>query len=414
MEPPKTAILFQNEEKTITLIDIPASIALGQVLPHQSLEQLLLSSTPLQEPYPSTEPKTEAARARVLARMGTENDAPDYSMFIRQGLQSIKDTHQTMWCLPRQILPYLTARKSKKRKARYIETLTDDDKHEQEPHISVDEIDAKLLNLSALSCTCLVDNGTVSIQNPSSITVQITISSSPGTYRIPPQAGVILGNINSKTVVMFGAQAITPYRTTAFAGSGQFDFVLLDPPWGNRSVKRGGIYKTMQEDDPLAAVSGILGDHIVPEGLVACWITNKLDARKAALSCFRTWNVELVEEWIWIKTTVKGDPVYDVNGLWRKPYEVLLVGRKSKRQTQQSLGSSPVNSTVEVPRKLIVGVSDLHSRKPCLKDMIEPMMRDPRKYRALELFARNMTAGWLAWGDEALKFNWSGHWYNTT
>jgi N6-adenosine-specific RNA methylase IME4 len=45
-----------------------------------------------------------------------------------------------------------------------------------------------------------------------------------------------------------------------------------------------------------------------------------------------------------------------------------------------------------------------------LKELIGPMMPDPKNYRALEVFARNMTSGWSAWGDEAMKFNWDGNW----
>lgn len=34
----------------------------------------------------------------------------------------------------------------------------------------------------------------------------------------------------------------------------------------------------------------------------------------------------------------------------------------------------------------------------------------PEAYRACEIFGRNLTEGWFTWGDEALKFNWEGHW----
>ncbi len=37
-------------------------------------------------------------------------------------------------------------------------------------------------------------------------------------------------------------------------------------------------------------------------------------------------------------------------------------------------------------------------------------MPDPSDYQALEIFARNLTAGWWSCGDEVLKFNWEGCW----
>lgn len=40
--------------------------------------------------------------------------------------------------------------------------------------------------------------------------------------------------------------------------------------------------------------------------------------------------------------------------------------------------------------------------------LVEPYL--PVSYRACEIFGRNLTEGWFTWGDEALKFNWEGHW----
>lgn len=39
---------------------------------------------------------------------------------------------------------------------------------------------------------------------------------------------------------------------------------------------------------------------------------------------------------------------------------------------------------------------------------MEPYL--PENYRACEIFGRNLTEGWFTWGDEAIKFNWDGHW----
>lgn len=41
-------------------------------------------------------------------------------------------------------------------------------------------------------------------------------------------------------------------------------------------------------------------------------------------------------------------------------------------------------------------------------ELVEPYL--PETYRACEIFGRNLTEGWFTWGDEALKFNWDGHW----
>jgi N6-adenosine-specific RNA methylase IME4 len=143
--------------------------------------------------------------------------------------------------------------------------------------------------------------------------------------------------------------------------------------------------------------------------LVGVWITNKSAVRDLVLGAqglFAAWGVSLVEEWIWVKTTINGEPVTPVNGVWRKPYEVLLLGR-FRRGTQ-----SPTNadSYEYVQTRVIASVPDLHSRKPCLEELIEPLMPDPTSYRALEVFARHLVAGWWSWGNECAKFNHEHCW----
>ncbi|KAI4108143.1 MAG: hypothetical protein L6R37_001181 [Teloschistes peruensis] len=195
------------------------------------------------------------------------------------------------------------------------------------------------------------------------------------------------------------------------AAPGQFDFVLLDPPWDNKSVRRGGTYKTQRksEEDPLLVLEKMLGSHIAPGAIVACWITNKKSVRTTALRLFESWGVTLIEEWAWLKTTIHGEPIVDVEGIMRRPYEVLLIGR-SMHLAFDDFGDS--GSVDLVKKRLVVGVPDLHSRKPCLKTLIEPMLKDKSNYRALEIFARHLIAGWWSWGDEVLKYNGEGYWVN--
>ena len=238
------------------------------------------------------------------------------------------------------------------------------------------------------------------------------------TYTIPPRSTFLLSTIAPKTtsVLTHSALNLLPDLSQS-AGPGQFDFILLDPPWSNRSVRRSRKYSTMdsyggtqpQGLEPLNALEGMLGQHIAPGGFVGCWITNKPAVRMVALGLFEKWGVELVEEWVWLKVTSKGEPVTELGGVWRKPYEVLLLGRKRPAAEHRRYEEVEKN----VGRRLIVAVPDLHSRKPSLRELIEPMMPDPKRYRALEIFARNLTAGWWAWGDECLKYNWVWYWSNS-
>ncbi|MCJ1296081.1 hypothetical protein MMC34_007646 [Xylographa carneopallida] len=404
------AILYQNEEKTVTLIDIPLSISLAQVLPGQCCDRILLSTPALEKPYPSTEPKSCAARAKVLSQIGPTEDAYDYADFIRKGLQEIRDSHKTSWCLPRKVRSVAPSPR-KKRRIKDVDASIDHAMPVQEPHLSVLELSSQIIEACPTTCTCIisVERSMITIQNATSRPAKMFMPKTSAIFHIPPHSTMILSNIGVRTAWAFKYEALRLYQmSSASADPGQFDFVLLDPPWQNRSVARSKSYKTIRDEDPIQLLREDLGQHIACNGLVGCWVTNKPDVRKVAENCFEAWNLDLVEEWVWIKTTASGEPVYEVEGLWRKPYEILLLGRKAMPIELSAPGDG--NIAKSLSRRLIAGVPDLHSRKPCLKDLIEPMIHNPRDYRAIEIFARNMTTGWLAYGDESLKFNWDGHW----
>lgn len=104
----------------------------------------------------------------------------------------------------------------------------------------------------------------------------------------------------------------------------------------------------------------------------------------------------VVEEWIWIKVTTKGEPVTRLDGVWRRPYEILLVFRHG------SYCSTPL-------RRYMFAVPDIHSRKPNLKEMFSKLIQPTN---VLELFARNLTSGWWCTGNEVLEFQRQGAWHN--
>ncbi|PWW76507.1 MT-A70-domain-containing protein [Tuber magnatum] len=212
-------------------------------------------------------------------------------------------------------------------------------------------------------------------------------------FYIPPNSSFLLSDF----------QTSIPAFTAISTHLRKFHLVLLDPPWPNKSAARNRTYTTLNRFDiqklqciPLSQTltppdhaSGIRG------GLVGIWITNKPKFRSFVLeNLFPEWGVEFVSEWVWVKITSSGEPIFDLESRVRKSYEVLMFGRAR---------------IVEVfPRKTILAVPDVHSRKPCIKELIEQYL--PREYNACEIFGRNLTEGWVTWGDEAIKYNWSGYW----
>lgn len=185
-----------------------------------------------------------------------------------------------------------------------------------------------------------------------------------------------------------------------------FDLIVLDPPWPNRSARRKkGNYNVADSlgeiHDTLSSIP--IATHLATDGLVAVWITNKtrvVDLLSGPRGLFAEWGLEMVGEWMWLKVTTSGKPLVDINSSWRKPWERILIARK--RGSERKLPCR---------WKSIVSVPDLHSRKPNLRGLFEDVF-DP-DYKGLEIFARNLTAGWWSWGDEVLKFQQPEHWVDS-
>ncbi|XP_012254993.2 N(6)-adenine-specific methyltransferase METTL4 [Athalia rosae] len=177
----------------------------------------------------------------------------------------------------------------------------------------------------------------------------------------------------------------------------QFDFILLDPPWWNKSIRRKkskcteASYKMMYNEE-LAKIP--IGKLLSPNGIVAVWCTNAPShLRSISNEIFPAWGVTYKAKWFWVKITSSGETVCDFNPPpGKQPYELLL------------LGSVATNTSIDIPDgKLLVSVpSAVHSHKPPLTDLIKSYL--PSNPNCLEIFARYLLPGWTSWGLEVLKF----------
>lgn len=434
-----SAILWQSEDENTTLIDIPRSISLAQG-PGDASHRTLLSTEPLKTPYQTNEPKSATAKAKLVHNTVDAALHAEYAEAIHNALAKIKASHHDPWCMPRPFVEHQTG-DTRKRKASSRPEPQDnqeydasDDKrdfHQQgEPQESLP--DEFLSSLSVTKITMIfglegedldeTENEQTSLEKQSSskhdqTTLLLANPKNPTdiyNFLIPQESSFILGPCSDSRTLhtnnRIQAQELAHPKT--------FDFILLDPPWPNRSVKRthktaNSTYSTAATLDDIhqLLMSMDLDMLMADSALVAIWITNKPAIRELVLGqdgLFDSWGVELEEEWLWLKTTVSGEPVTPIDSVWRKPYEVLLLGRKRKRYLEAAAHASVEQEAVR--RRVLVSVPDLHSRKPCLKELIENMLRDKSSYRALEIFARNLVAGWWSWGDECVKFNWEGFW----
>jgi N6-adenosine-specific RNA methylase IME4 len=341
-----SSILFQNDSKTVVLLDLPRSLEEAQVPSHRLTNadppklKRLVSAQPPATPFPTPEPKrgispptasVSAQVADLMTRAAAES-----------AISEISQSYNGPWLLPR---------------------LYSQDSHPDDP---------------TFPAPPAVDAG---VRDDSSLI-------------IPDAACHLQGTISSQR---------TAFLSTAPSG---FNLMLLDPPWPNRSAKRkrGGYHPVRDMDSVQSLLSLIpVGSHLAVDGLLVVWVTNSPSATDVLTSphngLFAQWDVELVGEWMWLKVTTEGEPLFALDSSWRKPWERLLIARK-----RGGLGGP------SIANKVIIAVPDVHSRKPNLRHLFEDSGLLPEGYLALEVFARNLTAGWWSWGEEVLLFQHRKHW----
>lgn len=387
-------ILYHNADYSVILIDIPTSIEQAQ----QALLNLA-SAPPLAVPYPSTEPhgnKREVALAGIPAQDRTYHWSIQSS--IREALSTIKNSYIDgqggAWYRTRQYVirpdieshsSWVAARASpgKSHRSKSGRSLS------MHPTLVPVVLSSTELRNEFPSLPNVQD---VIVHNPRS-TASLICFPEEGTFWFPPNATCIQSTLEHGLELFgHGRQLLRTPMPQAF------DLILMDPPWANRSARRSRSYQTAegQMADPFLTAMQIVRSHLDPKGTVAVWITNRSAVRKTVVETFRAMGWELFQDWIWVKITAEGQPVAQLDGIWRRPYEALLLFRS---------GHCAANKPA---RRVLAAVPDLHSRKPNLKILLEQHV-GPR-YEALELFARSLTAGWWSWGDEALRFQHESQW----
>lgn len=391
-----TSVIYQNESQTTTLLDLPASIENGQYLGAKgSIPRLnrIFSANPPDHPYPSIEPKG-LKRTRVLENIPRAEQEYHHKLqgLISDSLREIRSAlGQRQWLRTRHTTTPLEQFDQMSRE------MQADEAHAEPPIV-----------LSSISnfFSSVQDIADSVVSNPSEKCTRLVLGHHA--YCIPPRSAFMLSDVRGSSTLR------KPFPKNALPGA--FDFIVMDPPWPNRSARHVKAYRTSEDRDetPFLCVLPILQSHLKSDGYVGIWVTNKASIRQLVLSSLHQQGFQLFQEWIWVKITTNGEPVTPLDGLWRRPYEVLLLFRKG--ETSNTIlpgtpGHAEISTwAIKVPYRIFVAVPDYHSRKPCLKEFIEPMLVDAANYQALEVFARNLTADWFCWGDEVLKFNWERHW----
>ncbi|KAH6662763.1 MT-A70-domain-containing protein [Halenospora varia] len=359
-----SSILYSNLDYSVILIDIPRSIEIAQGDSDSSdPKRRIISSQPLEKPFPSVEPKSLKARTRLPQ---TSIEELLLQRHVQIALDEVRsEGYEGKWYFPRVSAETRSEEKFKKRRRK-----------------GLPQADASTKEY-------------ILIHNPSLSSTFTAVEGLGYRARLPPESTALIGDITT-TVETFKKSAP------------KFNLIIMDPPWPNRSARRKASYGISYSSPEIRELlsSILIEANLAGNGLVGVWVTNKPAFRDLLLEeggLFDEWGIELVEEWVWVKVTTSGETICELDSVWRKPYEILLVGRKKRPETAKE----------GIKRRIIFGVPDLHSRKPNLKEIFERVTK-LEEYKGLEIFARNTTAGWWSWGNEVLKFQIDEHWIDDT
>ncbi|RGP66688.1 mt-a70 family [Fusarium longipes] len=325
----RSSVLFESPDRSLIVLDIPASLEESQVLPSQTPRRRIVSAEPPAAPYPTPEPSRYGGGDRsALTSPAAQLAELMTAATVSSALEDLSNSYS------------------------YSGPFHRDRLVQPQPQSSA----------------------AISVLPP----------------LIPDKAKPLHGSVEA--------------LSDSFHNSApKFDLVILDPPWPNRSVRR--------KKDNYATVSNLiemsnlllqipLAAHLTPDGLVAVWITNKHsihDFLTSPTGLFASWGLEFVTEWTWLKVAASGEPLYDIESTWRKPWEKLIIAKRIGSEKPETLKT-----------KVIVAVPDVHSRKPNLRDLFQDVLG--KDCLGLEIFARNLTAGWWSWGNEVLRFQQAEHW----
>ncbi|XP_072979047.1 methyltransferase-like protein 2 isoform X2 [Typha angustifolia] len=135
--------------------------------------------------------------------------------------------------------------------------------------------------------------------------------------------------------------------------------------------------------------------------LVALWMTNREKLRIfVEKELFPAWGVTDAAIFYWMKVKPDGSLICDLDSFHHRPYECLLLGYVNVNVDSECLATHKCLRSIQV----IVSVPGAHSRKPPLGKLLLEHIPGPKPAKCIELFAREMVAGWTSWGNEPLHF----------
>ena len=178
--------------------------------------------------------------------------------------------------------------------------------------------------------------------------------------------------------------------------NGKFDIIVLDPPWENKSVKRGNKYTWLSFND----ISKMpLRDLASESCLFLVWVTNNLKTMQFVRDIlFSSNDATSISTWYWVKLTTTLEPIFPFDSPHKRPYETVLLGCNCVHygHTCKHTGIPERFNIFSVP-------CSIHSFKPPLHNVLKHFLKTFKDLKCLEMFARNLLPGWTSWGNEVVK-----------
>lgn len=172
-----------------------------------------------------------------------------------------------------------------------------------------------------------------------------------------------------------------------------YGLILADPPWAFNNYSPKGWGKSPHKHYRCMSLGDIrelpVGHLAGPDCVLVMWATWPMLVD--ALGIMSSWGFTYKSGGCWGKRTAGGKQHFGTGYIYRSACEPWILGTIGR----PAYGSRSVRNYIEAPIRE-------HSRKP--EEMRQALRRLLPDARAIELFAREASAGWDAWGNETDKF----------
>jgi N(6)-adenine-specific DNA methyltransferase len=197
--------------------------------------------------------------------------------------------------------------------------------------------------------------------------------------------------------------------------SNKFDFIVIDPPWQNRYIKRlkktnrKQSYYTMPDDDIMKIP---IENYTHKNSIVVIWCTNSQNHLDAIEEKFLAkWKLKIIGKWKWIKLDKCGELFCSFDGN-KKPYESIIVCSHVENENPcdlKNLVIFSISSSIHSHKPPLTGIILLFRKYYKLSFVTNAFVTElfhhvlPPQPKCLEIFARSLYTNFTSIGMEVLK-----------